>query len=429
MYALRVQTSDGSSSQGSDSYQSLVLDDVERPHRTPPVRDPPPVVSPASPSASASWVNKIGSTMFNKIKVAPTDQPRTERPPQYALPLPRDELRIAISPSKHDDREDAKPVLAKAGSLGQSLDFIKVYCSPKRQPSPKIKPSVDMTKQRRPPRMVSTPVLGFDEYGHDDDDDDDRDDVVDCMRRPSPKRTNDVVPTQVVPVLQSFFARPKVNPRAKSNSIQSVDKRIHRQEQYKRDLNRHDALRAAHATQRQVDMQLVRIEAWKQQMRSLKRQRLRDVEDAKLMLVQRQAHEASLLAATRDAWEAAFEDDVAQLSAAFAKIKRGDDRPMTTAGSVMHEATSIVERDKALATSARAQTAPLGDKSSSQSRHPRCHVVDEAISERSRPSSSNKSEESLTEQHSWVETSQDVLELATVVRDKDDDDDVKDDER
>ncbi|KDO28536.1 hypothetical protein SPRG_06394 [Saprolegnia parasitica CBS 223.65] len=415
MYALRVQTSDGSSSAGSDSYQSLVLDDPDGPRRAPPLlRDPPP----ASPSASASsWVNKIGSTMFNKIKVAPTDQPRAERPPQYALPLPSDELRIAISPSKHDDREDAKPVLAKAGSLGQSLDFIKVYCSPKRQPSPKIKPSIDSTKQRRPPRMVPTPILGFEEYAaHDDDDDDDDendDDENDGMRRSSPKRASDVVPTHVVPVLQSFFARPKVNPRAKSNSIQSVDKRIHRQEQYKRDLNRHDELRSAHATQRQVDAQLVRIEAWKQQMRSLKRQRLRDVQDAKQVLLQRQAHEASLVAATRDAWEAAFEDDVAQLSAAFAKIKRGDDRPMTTAGSAMHEATSIVERDKALATTARAQTAPLGDKSSSQSRHPRFHAVDQAISERSRPnsSSSNTTEKSLTEQHSWVETCEDVLQL------------------
>ncbi|OQR84891.1 hypothetical protein ACHHYP_12558 [Achlya hypogyna] len=415
MYALRVQSSDGGSSQGS--VESLVLDDAEPPRKPPsgvaqhplggatrPRADCPPANSLRAASPS-SWVNKIGSTMFNKIKVAPTDQPRTERPPQYALPFPQDELRIAIAPARHEDREDPKPVLAKAGTLGQSIDFIKVYCSPKRaQASPKIKPSPATAQRPRPHATATSTPADKDTDSDADDDDyaDESEDGVECMQQRSPSLrrapTKEVLPTQVVPVLQSFFARPKQNARAKSSSIQSIDKRIHRQEQYKRDLNRHDELRAAHAArasaERDVDAQLARIEAWKQQMRSLKRQRMLEISQAKLMLAERQARQAALLDTTRAEWEASFEDDVALLSAAFAKAQASD-RPMTTAGSVALQAERIVERDKVLG-GLRAQTAPTHGTPPARSR--RLEPTEETID--SRPSTGE------SDDHTWLETSQ-----------------------
>ncbi|RHY10987.1 hypothetical protein DYB25_002542 [Aphanomyces astaci] len=234
----------------------------------------------------------------------------------------------------------------------QSIEFIKVYCSPKRQPqSPKIQP------QRDPPasRSSSSPVRRTDvnNFLHDDD--------VSPMKRPE-------VRGDVVPVLQSFFARPKPTKGRTKHYAHTVDKMIHRQEQYKRDLARHDQLRASAAAlscetnnMDDDDTVVCRREALRTHARSLKRQRMADLAAAKAVLHARDEMDRRCFQDTRESWEGAFEADVAELAVAFAKASHHNDsrhrRPMTTAGLVVPQAQSQVERDKVLL-QLRAQTAP-----------------------------------------------------------------------
>ncbi|RHY96863.1 hypothetical protein DYB37_006943 [Aphanomyces astaci] len=223
---------------------------------------------------------------------------------------------------------------------------------PKRQPqSPKIQP------QRDPPasRSSSSPVRRTDvnNFLHDDD--------VSPMKRPE-------VRGDVVPVLQSFFARPKPTKGRTKHYAHTVDKMIHRQEQYKRDLARHDQLRASAAAfscktnnMDDDDTVVCRREALRTHARSLKRQRMADLAAAKAVLHARDEMDRRCFQDTRESWEGAFEADVAELAVAFAKASHHDDsrhrRPMTTAGLVVPQAQSQVERDKVLL-QLRAQTAP-----------------------------------------------------------------------
>ncbi|KAH9195187.1 hypothetical protein AeNC1_002823 [Aphanomyces euteiches] len=349
------------------------------------------------PLTPQSWVQKIGSAMFHKIKIAPstetpvvikdpsssfTTTPATnsQRPAKFALNLEPEETRIAIAPA--DDREDPKPVLARTGSLShQSLEFIKVYCSPKRpMPSPKIKPMREDT--RRVPERDPEP---------------ENDDISPAKAAP--------VRHDVVPVLQSFFSRPKANPKAgkQGSGAASIDARIHRQEQYKRDLARQEQLRASGGHTFHPNEDLVgasKFEALRTHARSLKRQRIAQVKEAKHMLRERLEQDQQHILSLRREWESDFEDDIQALATAFAKCCPSD-RPMTTAGLVVPEARTQVERDKVLH-QLRAQTAPSQDPASGGRRTPPNRMPTPVIE--SRPTSSN---ESSTQE--WLDQSQEVV--------------------
>ncbi|KAF0684847.1 Aste57867_23192 [Aphanomyces stellatus] len=424
MYPLQVKTRGSSSSSGNS------IDG----RRTPILSEHLDDLTPLSPQ---SWVQKIGSAMFQKIKIAPsTETPvvvvsatTTPKKMQFALDLAPVETRIAMPADDDDDRRDKLSATTRSNSLGQqSIEFIKVYCSPKRGgggvPSPKIKPLPPDTRRKPPPRGTR--------YDRDDDGDlveVDMDDEQRPTAEDSPTKQQLVRPPRddVVPVLQSFFSKPKTTHDKgahRRKSVHSVDNHIRRQEQYKRDLARQDELRAAAAAAATTnnnpdadDAAACRREVLRTHARSLKRQRMADVAAAKRVLQERRAHDLQCYDAARREWEGAFEDEVTILAAAFAKARHriddDDARPRTTAGLVVPEAQSHVARDVAmLPFQLRAQTAPHQDVVAvrSKTRH---HQIVAAVEEQSRPPTSEAS----LDEYLGVTEPQDDLAPATTLDD------------
>ncbi|RHY29375.1 hypothetical protein DYB32_005195 [Aphanomyces invadans] len=392
MYSLQVKSRLSNSSSSSNGSKSIQLEGTSGRHDESSVHydndddlleDEENYHDSGRPLTPQSWVQKIGSAMFQKIKIAPSTEspvivvkpappvqatspasqysstrstPTPPRPSKFQLQIDTDpvvETRIAMPSASAFDEPAGAPSHPR-GSFGQHpIDFIKVYCSPKRQnQSPKIQPQRNTPAASTPPRRADVKP-SVSQHDHDDDLD------VSPSKRPE-------VRGDVVPVLQSFFARPMPS-KDRKTSVHTIDKMIHRQEQYKRDLARQDQLRASAAlsahnrtAQPNDDTAQCKREVLRKHARSLKRQRMADIAAAKQILQARDEQNRRYFRDARESWEGAFEDEVAALAGAFAKAScrhANDLRPMTTAGLVVPEAQSQVERDKVLLQQ-RAQTAP-----------------------------------------------------------------------